>query len=49
VELARTTGFEVLRDYRAKDEREVPARLLALYLKDAVTTNQVVVLLRPLV
>ena len=49
VEMARTTGFEVLRDYRTKDEREVPARLLALYLKDTVTTNQVVLLLRPLV
>jgi cyclopropane fatty-acyl-phospholipid synthase-like methyltransferase len=47
VALARGARFQVLRDYRTKDEREVPARLLAVYQRDVVTTNQVVLLLKP--
>ncbi|WP_321900021.1 SAM-dependent methyltransferase [Paraburkholderia heleia] len=44
--LAESTGFEVIRDYRTKAEREIPQNLLDAYDREALLTEQIVLLLR---
>lgn len=44
--LAESAGFEVVRDYRTKTEHEIPGELLDAYDREALTTEQVVLLLR---
>lgn len=46
VDFARGAGFDVLRDYRTRDEASPPAGLTRIYHLDVLTTNQVVLLLR---
>jgi SAM-dependent methyltransferase len=47
VALIKAGGFEILRDYRTRDEHELPAELLGVYHEDALRTNQIVLLARP--
>ncbi|ABI61933.1 class I SAM-dependent methyltransferase [Granulibacter bethesdensis] len=44
--LAEATGFEVIRDYRTTTDLEVPPHLLEAYHRDALITDQIVMLLR---
>jgi SAM-dependent methyltransferase len=44
--LAESAGFEVIRDYRTTAEREIPLNLLEAYDREALLTEQIVLLLR---
>jgi hypothetical protein len=45
--LANDVGFEIVRDYRTKDEFPVPPHLAEIYDPSVLTTQQVVLLMRP--
>jgi SAM-dependent methyltransferase len=47
VKLIVDGGFEILRQYRTREEYEIPPTLLDAYQEDALRTNQVVLLARP--
>ncbi|WP_072572395.1 hypothetical protein [Granulibacter bethesdensis] len=44
--IAEATGFEVISDYRTTTGLEVPPHLLEAYHRDALITDQIVMLLR---
>jgi SAM-dependent methyltransferase len=41
-------GFEILRDYRTREDYEIPPGLLTTYNEEVLRTNQIVLLARPL-
>lgn len=44
----RDNGFEILRTYTTKEERDPPQRLKAIFKEEVLTTNQILVLSRPI-
>lgn len=45
--LVQEAGFEIVRDYRTKDEFQIPQRLAEIFNEDIITTQQIVLLMRP--
>jgi len=46
VDAVKAAGFEIVRDYRTKDEYDIPSSLRAIFQEDVLTTNQIVILAR---
>lgn len=46
VRIVKDVGFEIIRELRTKDEVEVPSDLAAIYDRETLTTQQIVLLLR---
>lgn len=46
VDMSKSAGFEILRDYRTRNQIDAPIDLLRIYHQDVLMTDQVVLLMR---